>query len=127
MDSRVLTEQDITAALDVIHAASKGPKIWSVYKGDTQEEVIPRIVENYTNNTAVRAHAVAMVIDDVTPIETKCLTMAITGNGPTAEANAKYIVASFDPVAGWEAALREVRRLQRWNSELLSSMKLRHA
>jgi hypothetical protein len=120
-------EQDITAALDVIHAASKGNKVWGLIKGETQEEVIPRIVENYTNNAAVGAHVVAMVIDEATPIETKCLTMAITGNGPTAEANAKYIVASFDPVIGWEAALREVRRLQRENSELLSSMKLRHA
>lgn len=122
-----MTDDDITAALEVCDAASKGEKVWGIIKGETQEEVIPCIVENYTSNQAVDAHMVAMVVDDATPIETKCLTMAITGNGPTSEANAKYIVASFGPIAGWAAALREVRRLKRLNSELLGSMKLRKA
>lgn len=122
-----MTEEDIALALETIDAASKTGKVRGLIKGETQEEVIPRIVENYTSNSAVDCHVVAMALDDSTPIETKCLTMAITGNGPTAEANAKYIAGSFDPVAGWEAALREVRRLRRERSELLSGMKLRHA
>jgi hypothetical protein len=98
-----MTEEDIALALETIDAASKGPKQWGTIAGDTQDEVIPRLVENYISNPEVRAHVVAMPIDG-TPIETKCLT-----------------------VAGWEAALREIRRLRREQSELLRGMKLRHA
>jgi hypothetical protein len=75
-------------------------------------------------------HGVAMPLNGQ-PVESldggEALYLCLTGNGPTSAANARYIAGSFDPVAGWEAALREVRRLQRLHTELLSSMKLRHA
>lgn len=38
--------------------------------------------------------------------------VAITGNGPRSEANAKYIVNSFDPVLGWGACVDEIARLR---------------
>lgn len=40
------------------------------------------------------------------------LVVAITGNGPTSEANARAIAGMFDPVMGWEAALVEVAKLR---------------
>lgn len=128
-----MTEEDIALALETIDAASKGPKRWVTnvpggQGGKTVEEQVREMFAKRGPDTA--CHGVAMPIGGC-PIESledgDALYLCLTGNGPTSAANARYIVGSFDPVAGWEAALREVRRLRREQHELLSSMKLRHA
>lgn len=127
-----MTEQDIVAALEVCEAASSGPKRWVTnVPGTDGKSVAEQVSEMFAKQDPVKiCHGVAMPLNGQ-PVESldggEALYLCLTGNGPTSAANARYIAGSFDPVAGWEAALREVRRLQRLHTELLSSMKLRHA
>lgn len=120
----MITDSDITAALEVVDAASKDEKQWAIWTG--VDDPVAKFAENYKNGPPGDVHLVAMRRDAETPIEVHAITMAITGNGPTSEANAKYIISSFDSVAGWGAALREVRRLSEVNARLLG-LKLRKA
>lgn len=126
-----MTDEDISKALDLIDGASKGEKQWGIWPGTGNgvgaDNPVARFAENYHNGPAGDVNVVVMRRDAETPIEVHAITLAITGNGPTSEANAMYIIGSFDPVTGWEAALREVRRLRRHNTELLQGMRLRKA
>lgn len=119
-----IDQDDISAARRVIAAASPEPKVWGLFRSDTHEGALEQFAENHHYGPPGPTHLVAFTRDESVPIETFALTMAITGNGPTSEANAKYIVGSFDPVVGWGACLDEIERLR---GILIGPVKLRKA
>jgi hypothetical protein len=113
-----VTGADIEAARAVIAAASGGPKRWvtNVPGGQGGKSVEEQVLEMFTKHgPEVACHGVAMPVDGQ-PVESlddgEALYVCLTGNGPTSAANARYIAGSFDPVAGWAAALDEVERLR---------------
>lgn len=107
-----MTDQDIATALEVVELASKGPAVWAADQHDTEETAVARFLAHYRLAKAATQSEVAHQVDlhDVDSDGAFC--MAVTGNGPTSAANARFIAGSLDPVAGWGAALREVRRLR---------------
>lgn len=118
----VITDQDIDAALVVIAAASKGPAVWAAGSEDTEEIAVQRFLDHYRKAKEVTGSSTLNQVDlPVLNEEAHC--MAITGNGPLGAANAKYIAGSLDPVAGWEAALLEVRRLKRENASMFAELR----
>lgn len=112
-----MTDADIEKARKTIAAASKGPKRWTtnVPGGQGGKTVEEQVCEMFAKGDGVECHGVAMPVDGQ-PVESldggEALYLCLTGNGPTSAANARYIAGSFDPVAGWEAALDEVSRLR---------------
>ena len=110
-----MTDDDIERALEVCDAASTGPAVWAADHDDTEESAVAMFLEHYRKAMVVTGSAVLHQVDlpDArTAPDGTALCMAITGNGPTSAANARYIAGSLDPVAGWAAALRECRRLR---------------
>lgn len=122
-----MTEDDIKNALDIIHTASKGPAVWTADPADMEEAAIARFLVHYRLARAATGSEVLHQVDVPADDGGAAFCMAVTGNGPTSRANARYIAGSLNPVAGWEASLREVRRLRREVHQLLSGTKLRHA
>lgn len=112
-----MTGADIEAARAVIAAASTGPKRWVTnVPGHDGQSVQQQILEMFDKHgIESTCHGVAMPVDGQ-PAESldggEALYLCLTGNGPTSAANARYIAGSFDPVAGWAAALNEVVQLR---------------
>lgn len=109
-----MTDDDIKAARAVIAAASKGPKRM-VVNVPGEQSVAEQVRQMFAASPSEECHGVAMPLEGL-PVESleggEALYLCITGNGPTSAANARFIAGSFDPVAGWEAALNEVERLR---------------
>lgn len=82
-DPRTIAEE----ALRLAKGATPGPYIWARTKQDTRQGCIDWYAENYDHGVEGPIHAV-VVPDGDAPIEELCKTVAITGNGPTSEANA---------------------------------------
>lgn len=107
----MITDDDINAAFAVCDAASKGPAVWAADNADTVESAIARFLEHYRKARAVTDSPVCHQVD-LAGAGRGAHCVAITGNGPTSAANAQFIAGALDPIAGWAAALREVRRLR---------------
>jgi hypothetical protein len=107
-----MTDYDIIAAREIIRAASKGPALWVADLSETEETAVARFREHYRLAKEATGSAVLHQVDLDAGDEHGAFCMAVTGNGPTSAANARYIAGSLDPVAGWGAALAEVVRLR---------------
>lgn len=113
-----MTDADIAAARALIAKASTGPKHWVVNVPDGDRTVETQLRAMFDLEPAApvaECHGVATPVDGL-PVESldggEALYLCITGNGPNSAANARYIVGSFDPIAGWSAALDEIERLR---------------
>ena len=107
----MIDAETIRRAREIIAAASKPPYTVGSIAGETNDAVL-RVVAEMLAQGEGRCFTV-VIPDGEHDIEKKSLSVAITGNGPTSEANAKYIFHSHDPVGGWAACLDEIERLQR--------------
>lgn len=111
----MITDDDIAKARSVIAAASKGPAAWTVNGPGRAGQTVEEQVREMFAPGGGECHGVAMPLPGA-PIESldggEALYLCLTGNGPTSAANARYIAGSFDPVAGWSAALDEIERLK---------------
>lgn len=124
-----MTDRDIEAAREIIAAASKGPKRWvtNVPGGQGGKTVEEQVREMFAQrDPEAECHGVAMPVDGQ-PVESleggEALYLCLTGNGPASAAHARYIAGSFDPIAGWAAALDEIVRLRREMVEVADSLR----
>lgn len=107
----MITLIEISDALAVCDAASKGPALWAADASDTPERALERFAAHYNKATEVTGSAVLHQVDlpDArTERDGTALCFAVTGNGPNGAPNARFIAGALDPRIGWEAMLREV-------------------
>lgn len=75
--------------------ATEGEWLWTLTKQTTRAEVLAHFTEIYDGGEEGPLHGCGVPAPGGT-IEEGCLTTAITGNGPTSEANAKFICAAHN-------------------------------
>lgn len=108
-----IDEDIIRQARAIIDEATKAPTYYTgLFRSNVPDEQVAQFRETIAKHPAGPVHAVCVAVNDHTPVEDEALFVAITGNGPTSHANARYIKHSFDPVGGWRAAIDEVERLR---------------
>jgi hypothetical protein len=106
---------DIKAARAVIEAASpERPMLYGRTKTMTYDETIAEFAVALRRGPEVGAVVVHFPAED-NGDGAESVFVAMTGNGPKAEDNARYIASSFDPVCGWGACVDEIERLRALN------------
>jgi hypothetical protein len=107
-----MTDTDIQAARAVIAAKTPGPATWAHGDNETEEQAVEYFLLAYRAGKERTGQTGLHVVEVDRRDDGTCLWFAVTGNSTDSAANARYIVGSFDPVAGWAAALDEVVRLR---------------
>jgi len=114
--------ETIKRAREIIAAASKPPYVVGTLRGDEHAAHVAIFTEMLALAPDRLKCWTVVIPDGEKPIEEFSLSVAITGNGPTSEANALYIKHSHDPVGGWAACLDEIDRLRAENLRLRESL-----
>lgn len=110
-------ETDLAAIRKVIIAASpERPMLWGRTKPTSHDDVIAEIAVAIRRGPEIGATIVHFPVEDDGDGATSVF-VAITGNGPRSQANAEYIVNSFDPVLGWGACVDEIEVLRKQLNE----------
>jgi hypothetical protein len=94
---------------EVIEAATEGPWYWFTTGDKARTEVVDYLRRAYEANSEATVHGCCVPNGDH-PLTEEALFTAVTGNGPTSEANAKFIVCAR---TRWPAALDEIERLRK--------------
>lgn len=139
-------DADIETAIGYMRRASKGPAAWTLpatgvgkhpligfvdtlyhdaldSEGVNElREAIEHVIDRYELSVdplhGVSIPAPGQTVEGVYDGSGDHDVVAITGNGPTSQANAQAITLAFEPVIGYEAMLLEVRRLRDENAML---------
>lgn len=106
--------EDLNEIERFCNAATPGPWDWAGREFETPEEMkafLNRMVDFYPQNLFI--HGVAHMLDgthtpDYLEDMSRFVMPAITGNGPTAEANAKFLEVARQAIP---AMIAEIRRL----------------
>lgn len=129
----MISEECIDGALEILEHASKGPALWVEPvtgvddKGERRlpsqefirmlrdgEHVGPRAEDlPKVHGVSIACDAIEAVVDGGDH-----LVVAITGNGPTSEANARAIACMLNPEYGYGTALRELRATRASNERI---------
>lgn len=151
LDTWAVPNDDIETAIDYMRRASKGPAQWTLpvtgrdkhpllgfidtlYPNDLDSDGVQALRED-TKHVLDRyeldiepLHGVSIPVPGETVDDIRDggdhLVLAITGNGPTSEVNARAIALAFEPVIGYQAMLLEVLRLREENAGLRSTASL---
>jgi hypothetical protein len=115
-----IDDELIARAREIIAAASPAPYHLGTFgRGQEARDKIAafHVKAEVTADGAERDTLFVWVEDpepppDEDPSEPSSLVVALTGNGPRSEANARYILHSHDPIGGWGACLNEIERLR---------------
>jgi hypothetical protein len=98
----------IDEALEVCRAASRGPARWAANRAETRETALERFTKHLDLAKEVTGSFVTHQVDLEAGDDDGGFCLAVTGNGPTSAANARFIAGAVHPEYGWEASLRTI-------------------